>query len=467
MRVFWLSVAALVLLAAGLYLNNTSLFAPERPGRPVLLAHRGIAQRFDTAGLTNDTCTASRMLPPTNGYLENTIASMRAGFEAGADIVEFDIHPTSDGQFAVFHDWTLDCRTDGHGVTREQSMAHLKTLDIGHGYTADSGKTYPFRGKGVGLLPSMDEVLEAFPGRRFLINVKSNDPAEGETLATALNRLAPERRALLMVYGGDRPIARLAALVPGLKTMSRASLKACLIRYIGYGWTGIVPEACRSMLVFVPVNIAPWLWGWPNRFLERLASVGSVAFLVGPYHGGDFSTGIDSAEDLARLPAGYAGGLLTNEIETVARKLGVAMPPPLTFAQLLDICGSSTVPEAAGKGDKLGWLPLSGPKVEEWRRAFVAHNGGSVQVVGWRRGEKDGDGLLSFRIAQGPSQHRACSYSLADPAGLLEALTERFGAPASFDKLEFGTTAFWKRASAEIAFSQVGSSAGVIISHRD
>ena len=36
---------------------------------------------------------------------------MRAAFAAGADIVEFDVHPTSDGQFAVFHDWTLDCRT--------------------------------------------------------------------------------------------------------------------------------------------------------------------------------------------------------------------------------------------------------------------------------------------------------------------------------------------------------------------
>ena len=37
---------------------------------------------------------------------------MRAAFAAGADIVELDIHPTTDGQFAVFHDWTLDCRTE-------------------------------------------------------------------------------------------------------------------------------------------------------------------------------------------------------------------------------------------------------------------------------------------------------------------------------------------------------------------
>ena len=105
--------------------------------------------------------------------------------QAGADIVEFDIHPTTDGHFAVFHDWTVDCRTEGRGVTREHTLAQLKALDVGYGYTADGGKTFPFRGRGVGLMPSLDEVLDAFPGRRFLINIKSNDPAEGALLARA------------------------------------------------------------------------------------------------------------------------------------------------------------------------------------------------------------------------------------------------------------------------------------------
>lgn len=163
MRKIWRYLALpLIGFATFVFFNNTSLLAPQRSGKPVLLAHRGIAQRFDPVGVTNDTCTASRMQPPTHGYLENTIASMLASFEAGADIVELDVHPTTDGHFAVFHDWTLDCRTDGHGVTREQSMSFLRTLDIGYGYTADSGKTYPFRGTGVGLMPSLAEVLETF-----------------------------------------------------------------------------------------------------------------------------------------------------------------------------------------------------------------------------------------------------------------------------------------------------------------
>ena len=100
--------------------------------------------------------------------------------------------------------------------------------------------------------------------------------------------------------------------------MSRTSLKGCLLRYIAYGWTGAMPDECYSRPVFVPINVAPWLWGWPNRFLDRVNSVGGIVFVVGPYHGGDFSTGMDNIGDLSRLPEGYDGGVLTNEIEMVA-----------------------------------------------------------------------------------------------------------------------------------------------------
>ncbi|QPC44536.1 glycerophosphodiester phosphodiesterase [Kaustia mangrovi] len=319
---WWRLGLALVLLLAGfVYLNNTTLLASRPAGEPVLLAHRGIAQRYHTEGLDYETCTAERILPPTHDYLENTIASMRASFEAGADIVEFDIHPTTDGQFAVFHDWTLDCRTDGTGVTREHSMAQLKALDIGYGYTADGGETFPFRGKGVGAMPSLEEVLAAFPDRRFLINVKSRDRDEGARLAAVLAALPPDRRANFMVYGGTEPVEAVHRALPEVKTVSRSAIKDCLIRYVAYGWTGLVPEACRNRVVPLPVNIAPWLWGWPDRLVGRMRSVGSSVFLLGPYGGGGFSTGIDTAEDIARIPDGYAGGVWTNEIETVAGTL--------------------------------------------------------------------------------------------------------------------------------------------------
>ncbi len=314
---FWIGSVLVLALGAFVFLNNTNLFSTSVAGKPTLLAHRGLHQTFPAEGLKGDTCTAARIHRPEHGYLENTLASMRAAFEAGADIVELDIHPTTDGHFAVIHDWTLDCRTNGTGLTRERTLSELKSLDIGYGYTTDGGRTYPFRGKGVGLLPSLDEVLAAFPGGRLLIDIKSNEPADGEKLADRLAQLPRPQFARVMIYGGDRPVAAVRARLPRLKTMSRASVRRCLLSYIGIGWSGWVPAACRDGLLIVPINVAPWLWGWPDRFLARMQSSGTEVFAAGAWDGG-FSRGIDDEAMFRRLPDGYAGGIWTNRIDRIA-----------------------------------------------------------------------------------------------------------------------------------------------------
>lgn len=316
MKKRYVVLCALAVAVAGIYLNNTSLLSARAPGRPTLLAHRGLAQDFDRQGLTGETCTAERMLPPRHNYLENTLGSMDAAFALGADMVELDVHPTTDGKFAVFHDWTLDCRTDGKGVTREQDMASLKRLDIGYGYTADGGKTFPFRGKGVGLMPELGEVLARFPDRRFSINVKSDDRAEGDALAAYLATLPADKRSRLMIYGGDAPISALEQRLPEMRSFSRQSLKDCLVAYTGLGWSGYVPEACRRTALLVPVNVTPWLWGWPNRFLDRMDGVDTTVFLIGPYHGG-FSEGLNTAAEIEGLPEGYSGGISTDAIDAI------------------------------------------------------------------------------------------------------------------------------------------------------
>jgi len=193
----------------------------------VWIANASWWSSYTGEGLERDTCTADRIFPPEHGYIENTLDSMAAAFNLGADVIEFDIHPTTDGQFAVFHDWTLDCRTNGKGVTREHTMAYLKTLDIGHGYTADGGKTFPFRGQFVGAMPTLDEVLARFPDKRFLINIKSRDPHEGRMLAARLKQLPDAQQALLMSYGGDESEDALAREVPHMRTMADVSPVSC------------------------------------------------------------------------------------------------------------------------------------------------------------------------------------------------------------------------------------------------
>ena len=302
---------------AALYLNNASFLARPIGTQPVLVAHRGLAQDFDRTGMPHDTCTAARMLPTPHEHLENTIASMEAAFDYGADFVELDIHPTTDGHFAVFHDWTVECRTEGTGITREHSLASLQALDIGYGYTPDGGQTYPFRGIGVGLMPSLAEVLDTFPDRNLIINIKSNDPSEGERLADRLADLPPERQRQLMVYGGDHPVSVIRTRLPLIRTLWIRRLKQCLIRYTALGWTGHTPAACERSLLLIPVNYAPWLWGWPNRFLQRMFAIDTHIFLVGEYQGEGFSQGLDDLDRIRALPESYSGGIWTDHIESV------------------------------------------------------------------------------------------------------------------------------------------------------
>ncbi|WNS76252.1 glycerophosphodiester phosphodiesterase family protein [Bacillus sp. DTU_2020_1000418_1_SI_GHA_SEK_038] len=306
----------LLILAVFMFLNNSSLFTKARDGAPLLLAHRGMAQTFPMEGITGETCTAERIFEPEHSFLENTIPSMEAAFKAGADIVEFDVQLTKDGKFAVFHDWTLDCRTNGEGVTREHTMEELKQLDIGYGYTADNGKTFPFRGKGVGLMPTLDEVLSFFPNVSFLIHIKSNDPAEGVELANFLSELPEERLNQLTVYGGDRPIETLNEQLPTLRLMSMATLKSCMLPYLAVGWTGYVPSSCHHSQIHLPEKYAPLVWGWSNKFINRMEKVDSRVIIVGG--DGGWSEGFDKEKDLERLPKNYSGGIWTNSIEIIA-----------------------------------------------------------------------------------------------------------------------------------------------------
>jgi len=313
------TIAFLGILAAGgaVWAANSSLLAGQSEQRPMLIAHRGLGQTYSHVGLGRDTCTADRIYPPEHAYLENTIAGFKAAFAAGADIVEFDVHPTTDGQFAVFHDWTVDCRTDGKGVTREKSLAELKALDVGYGYTADGGKTFPFRGKGVGLMPSLDEVFSAFPDRRFLINIKSDDIAEGSLLAKAIGALPAEQQKSIMVYGGGKAMQAYKTALPEAVVLGTDRVIPCLLRYAALGWSGHVPADCRNTVFMLPANYAPFAWGFPNRLSERLAANGSTLVVLGDNDGSRHSTGVDDLTTLEKLPARFDGAIWTNRVDRI------------------------------------------------------------------------------------------------------------------------------------------------------
>lgn len=120
----------------------------------------------------------------------------------------------------------------------------------------------------------------------------------------------------LTVYGGDRPIATLKEKLPDLRVMSYDSIKSCLIPYIAVGWTGYVPSTCENTQLHIPEKFAPYMWGFPNKFLNRMEKANTRVILVAG--DGGWSEGFDKKEDLNRLPKDYTGGIWTNRIDVIA-----------------------------------------------------------------------------------------------------------------------------------------------------
>lgn len=294
-------------------INSSNLIDVAKNQQPKLIAHRGVHQIYNGASRNADTCRAAKILPPTHSFIENTLPSIKAAFDYGADVVELDVHLTPDGVFAVFHDWRLDCQTNGTGVTHKQSFSNLKTLDLGHGFTSD-GVSFPLRGKGVGLMPSLKDVLDAELAGQILINFKSKRAEEGKVLA---KRWPQKPDTVFGVYGGAPPTRQAIAGIPDLRGYDRSTLLDCLKSYALVGWSSHVPKTCRNRILAVPINIAPWLWGWPHRFNARMRAVNTDIILLGPYHGGAFSSGIDEPDMLARVPEHFGGYIWTNRIEII------------------------------------------------------------------------------------------------------------------------------------------------------
>ncbi|MEM9246154.1 MAG: glycerophosphodiester phosphodiesterase, partial [Cyanobacteria bacterium P01_F01_bin.153] len=70
----------------------------------------------------------------------------------------------------------------------------------------------------------------------------------------------------------------------------------------------------RSMLM-IPINYTPWLWGWPNRFLQRMMAINTNVFLIDDYEGEGFSQGLNNLEKIQELPEDYSGGIWTDRID--------------------------------------------------------------------------------------------------------------------------------------------------------
>lgn len=175
-------------VAAAIILAGAALIVAPQPDRPLpprpflagqsplVLAHRG----------------ASAAAP------ENTLEAFALALEMGADILELDVHATSDGVVVVIHDETVDRTSNGTGRVAAQTLADLQRLDFGHAFSADGGTTHPYRGGSV-RIPTLEEVFERFPRARVNVEIKQTVPDILDRVWEVVRGRAAEDRVLITV----------------------------------------------------------------------------------------------------------------------------------------------------------------------------------------------------------------------------------------------------------------------------
>lgn len=105
---------------------------------------------------------------------ENTLAAFEQSAALGAAAIELDVRLSRDGEVVVIHDATVDRTTDGTGAVSSRTAAELGRLDAGHRFTPDAGRTFPFRGRGIGV-PRLADVIARTGDVPLLVEIKTAD----------------------------------------------------------------------------------------------------------------------------------------------------------------------------------------------------------------------------------------------------------------------------------------------------
>lgn len=311
-----IAIAVIVACLSMLFIAS-GLFAPKPVKRNdfEIIAHRGVHQDYTSSskGIRRDKsylteCTATRIYKPTHDYLENTVESIQAAFDYGATMVEIDIRPTQDNQLVVFHDWMLECRTNGRGNVKDHTVDYLKTLDIGYGYTYD-GTTYPFRGKGIGKIRTLTEIVKAFPGKKLLLDNKNgNDLKTAQLIVDTLSRFSKAQRESLYLWCEDRAYDYIHHRLPLItrlilpRNQQKLFFKSYLLR-LGFGR---IPGRYKHQGIGLPTHYTKYIWGWPNRFLGKVYDADMRFYL--------YLNTVDEAEKYSNLPL---NGIVTDHIEVL------------------------------------------------------------------------------------------------------------------------------------------------------
>ena len=238
-------------------------------GTPFLIAHRGYSEKAP----------------------ENTLVAFEAALASGAQVLECDVHLSSDGEVVVIHDADVRRTTNGSGSVRTLTWQQLRQLDAG--YPTRFGSRYSGT-----RIPRLVEVLDLARGRaEVLVEIKSE--AVGATADGVEQRCVAAVRGAGMADG----IGVLSFSPLALRRV-RARLSSLPTGLVFYWWR-------RFRMVAECLGVgADFLFAYAPALFRRKALVAKArrsGLRVGVYV-------VDQAADLRSLVAMGVDAFDTNRI---------------------------------------------------------------------------------------------------------------------------------------------------------
>ncbi|MDC0714981.1 glycerophosphodiester phosphodiesterase [Stigmatella sp. ncwal1] len=237
---------------------------------------------------------------------ENTLCAFQAAVERyRTQMLELDVHLSRDGELIVAHDATLDRCTDGSGPLAAFSLAELQRLDAGFRFTPD-GRTFSFRRQGV-RIPTLREVLKAFPDLRINLELKPDTPGAEQ----ALHQVLREEGALERVCLGsehDTVAERLVACMPEACHFYPRDALAAYVIAVRSGEPP--PEDPRYTVLDMPLYFGE-VRLVDEAFLRTVTSQGKWVNVWT----------VDDAAEMRRLVTEGVGGIMTDRPDTLRQIL--------------------------------------------------------------------------------------------------------------------------------------------------
>ena len=147
--------------------------------------------------------------------LENTMRAFAAAVGLGYRYIETDVRATADGTAVAFHDARLERLTGRPGRIRELTWAEVRQARV----------------HGVEPIPTLEEVLDAWPDLRWNVDVK--DPAAVTPFARAVERTRAHDRVCVASFSDQRRRAVLRRLSAPSRHLGRAADDRPVPRRVG------------------------------------------------------------------------------------------------------------------------------------------------------------------------------------------------------------------------------------------